>query len=154
LSIEVLIQGEGWERVLEPYPLAVRCLEAVREETKDAGLSRLTSALFTTDEEVRALNRAFRGKDKPTNVLSFPADPLPGLPEEAQPLGDLALALETCLREAEEKGISPADHTAHLLVHGLLHLIGYDHLEDEEAEAMEGAERRILARLDIADPYR
>jgi probable rRNA maturation factor len=152
LSIEVMIEGDGWD-ALEPYPLAVRCFEAVREETGDPALLRLVSALFTTDEEVRVLNREFRGKDKPTNVLSFPAEPLPGLPEEAQPLGDLALALETCLAEAEAKAVPPANHAAHLVVHGLLHLLGYDHLVDEEAETMENLERRVLERLGIADPY-
>ncbi|MCQ8183853.1 rRNA maturation RNase YbeY [Parvularcula maris] len=152
MVLELIIEDKGWASFLSAE-LASSCLEAVALTVEHNELTKPVSVLLTTDEEVRALNRDFRGKDKPTNVLSFPAEPLPGLPEEAQPLGDLALALETCLREAEEKAISPENHTAHLLVHGLLHLLGYDHLEDEEAEAMEAAERRILARLGIADPY-
>lgn len=109
--------------------------------------------VLTNDDAVRALNREWRGKDRPTNVLSFPAAPLPGLPEMLQPLGDMALAFDTCAGEAAEDGKSLRDHTTHLIIHGLLHLIGYDHAESAEADRMEALERRILARLGIADPY-
>lgn len=121
---------------------------------------RLTaSLLFTSDAEVHALNREWRQRDKPTNVLSFPMlerEELESLAPEGPPemLGDIALAYETCAREAAEKGIPLEAHAAHLIVHGLLHLAGHDHvMSDEQAEAMEGLESRILAKLGIADPY-
>jgi probable rRNA maturation factor len=102
-------------------------------------------------EEGRALNRDYRGKDYATNVLSFPAELPPGV---ALPLiGDLAICAPVVLREAAEQGKLARDHWAHLTVHGVLHLLGYDHIEDGEAEAMEALETRILAGLGIADPY-
>ncbi|HMC92591.1 MAG TPA: rRNA maturation RNase YbeY [Allosphingosinicella sp.] len=125
------------------------------------GLTVEVSVKFTGDDEVQALNASYRGKDKPTNVLSFPMFDAALLPSLAQTdggevlLGDLALAHGVCVREAAEKGISVADHAAHLVVHGTLHLLGYDHEQgDEAAEAMEALERAALAGLGIADPYR
>ena len=117
------------------------------------------SLLFTSDEEVHALNRDWRGKDKPTNVLSFPMlarDDLLALSPDGPPvmLGDLALAWETCAREAAGKGIAIEHHAAHLLVHGLLHLAGHDHeLSDADADRMEALETKALAEMGIADPY-
>lgn len=114
---------------------------------------------LTDDAEVHALNRDFRGKDKPTNVLSFPqvqADLLVSLANSDDGeilLGDIVLARETCAREAEEKGISLEDHTTHLIVHGTLHLVGYDHMDDASAAAMEALEVKALASLGIANPY-
>jgi phosphate starvation-inducible protein PhoH and related proteins len=105
------------------------------------------AVLFTTDAAVQELNLQWRGKDKPTNVLSFPA------PETAGTLGDIALAYETCAREAAEQGKSLKDHATHLLVHGLLHLLGYDHEADDDAAEMEGLEKDILAKLGLDDPY-
>ena len=104
---------------------------------------------------MRALNRIWRGKDTSTNVLSFPAgEPVGTTHGESLPLGDVVLAAETVLAEADDKGISVADHVAHLVVHGTLHLLGYDHeTGGAEAERMEALERRILKRLGIADPY-
>jgi len=110
------------------------------------------SLCLTSDADLRALNARWRGVDKPTNVLSFPAVPAERM-SEAQMLGDIALAYETLAREAEESGASLADHYRHLVAHGFLHLIGYDHQTDEEAERMEALEKRILARLGVADPY-
>ena len=105
--------------------------------------------LLADDARLRDLNRAFRGKDQPTNVLSFPAPPHMGM------LGDVALAFETCAREAQEQGKSFRDHAAHLILHGVLHLHGLDHEHGEaEAERMEALERRILAEIGIADPYK
>ena len=150
--IDVLIEDEGWDAVL-PDELPGACLGAVRDELPRAPLDRTMTALFTSDDAVQALNRDFRHKDKPTNVLSFPSDPIPGLPDDMQPLGDLALAREPCLQEAAEKEIPAKDHIAHLIVHGLLHLLGYDHLSEGEAEEMEDLERRILERLGVGDPY-
>lgn len=119
----------------------------------------VASLLFTSDAEVHALNREWRQRDKPTNVLSFPMlerAELEHLAPDGPPvmLGDIALAHETCAREAAEKGVPLEAHAAHLIVHGLLHLAGHDHVEsDEQAEAMEALEARILAKLGIADPY-
>jgi probable rRNA maturation factor len=117
------------------------------------------SVRLSDDEEVHALNRDFRGKDKPTNVLSFPqvqADLLESLANSDDGeilLGDLVLARETCAREAEEKGISLTDHATHLIVHGTLHLVGYDHMDDASATAMEALEVKALASLGIGNPY-
>ncbi len=114
---------------------------------------------LTDDAEVHTLNRDFRGKDKPTNVLSFPQvqhDLLEGLANSDDGeilLGDIVLARETCMREAEEKGISIVDHATHLIVHGALHLVGYDHMDDSAAAAMEALEVKALASLGIANPY-
>ena len=104
--------------------------------------------LLTDDETVRDLNGRFRGKDRPTNVLSFPA------PENAQPhLGDIVLAHGVCAAEARAQGKPFADHLSHLVIHGILHLMGHDHEADDEAEAMEAKERTLLAALGIPDPY-
>ncbi len=116
--------------------------------------------VLTGDQAVRALNRDYRGQDKPTNVLAFEADtsagPHPGMPAAlALPLmlGDVVLARETLLREAREQGKAPGDHLRHLVVHGVLHLLGYDHEDDEDAAQMEAAEVAILEGLGVADPY-
>ena len=104
--------------------------------------------LLTDDETVRDLNGRFRGKDRPTNVLSFPP------PENARPhLGDIVLAYGVCAAEAREQGKPFADHLSHLVIHGILHLMGHDHEAEDEAEAMEAQERMLLAALGIPDPY-
>lgn len=140
--------------------LATRAAGAAGEgEPLLANPRLMVSLLFTSDAEVHTLNREWRARDKPTNVLSFPMlerGELAALLPDGPPvmLGDIALAAETCAREAADKGVSLADHAAHLIVHGLLHLAGHDHVDsDEQAEAMEALETRILAKLGIADPY-
>jgi len=118
------------------------------------------------DARIAELNAAFREKGMPTNVLSWPSQergaefvgempalPDPGMGDEAVSLGDIALAYETCGREAAEQEKSVEDHVTHLIVHGILHLLGFDHVEDEDAELMEATEVRILAKLGVADPY-
>lgn len=102
-------------------------------------------------EESQALNAEYRGKDQPTNVLSFPFDVPPGIPVTL--LGDLVICAEVVAREAEEQQKAALHHWAHMVVHGTLHLLGFDHINDDEAEEMEALERDLLARLDIADPY-
>jgi len=110
--------------------------------------------LFTNDETVAALNSAWRGKNGPTNVLSFPTDKSQPNPDDApRHLGDIALALGVVTREAQERGKSLDAHMTHLLVHGLLHLAGFDHMNDADAEVMEMREIAILQGLGIADPY-
>ena len=150
----------------EPWPsgdweaLAGRAASVARDVATELASERLSaSLLFTSNDEVHALNREWRQRDKPTNVLSFPMlerAELLALAPDGPPvlIGDVALAHETCAREADERGIGLADHAAHLIVHGLLHLAGYDHeLSDEDAAAMEDLETKALARMGIADPY-
>ena len=112
------------------------------------GIDADVVVLLTDDETVRDLNARFRGKDRTTNVLSFPA-----AASAAPHLGDLVLAYQVCAEEARTQGKSLADHLSHLTVHGVLHLLGRDHEDDGEAEAMEAEERNILASLGVADPY-
>jgi len=121
-------------------------------DTAEAGPGALTLVL-TDDEEVRALNRAFRGADKPTNVLSFPEPETPQALEEPPYLGDVILARETIVREAGEQNKSFPAHASHLVVHGVLHLLGYTHDADEDAARMEALEVVALARLGLPDPY-
>lgn len=102
-------------------------------------------------EESQALNAEYRGKDKPTNVLSFPFEVPPGVPVTL--LGDLVICADVVAQEAEEQEKPLLHHWAHMVVHGTLHLLGFDHINDDEAEEMEALERDLLARLDIADPY-
>ena len=118
------------------------------------------SVRLTSDDEVHTLNRQYRGKDKPTNVLSFPMVQ-PDLIETVSQntddgellLGDIVLAHDVCAREAAERGVTIEAHATHLIVHGTLHLLGYDHLTDDEGDAMEAIERDALADLGISDPY-
>lgn len=111
------------------------------------------SLLFADDDAIRMLNREHRGQDKPTNVLSFPAaeTPMPG--GMARPLGDIALAFQTIEREAATAGLAFEAHVQHLIIHGLLHLLGYDHENDDDATVMETTETQALARLGHSDPY-
>ena len=105
--------------------------------------------------EMQTLNRDFRGKDKPTNVLSFPGGDVAGLPEyETRGLGDVVICAEIVRDEAAAQNKALADHWAHMLVHGTLHLLGYDHISDEQADDMEGLEVKILTTIGVADPYR
>lgn len=142
------------------YALAMKATSAAASVAPEIAVERLSaSLLFTSDAEVHALNHEWRDKDKPTNVLSFPMllrDELLTLAHDGPPemLGDLALAYETCVREAEEKSIPLEHHAAHLIIHGLLHLAGYDHeTSPEDADAMEALEIAALASMGIADPY-
>ena len=134
--------------------LAVGRVLAEAPELAD-GLPASAAVALSSNAAVRQLNAASRGKDAPTNVLSFPARELPpGMTaEDGRELGDVVLALETLIDEAKAAGIPPAHHFQHLLVHGVLHLMGYDHETDTEAEHMEALETALLARLGIPDPY-
>jgi probable rRNA maturation factor len=146
--------SEAWEALEGAEELAERALEAAAEGSGVQLRPRAeVSLLLTGDAQMRGINREWRGQDKPTNVLSFPAVP-PEKLARAPFLGDIAVAFETTAREAVADGKPLADHFTHLVVHGFLHLLGYDHETDAEAEAMEGLEVRILASLGIDDPYR
>jgi probable rRNA maturation factor len=150
-------EGPDWAELAQAAAHAAiseSCFPSLADTARPVELSiRLTG-----DEAVRALNAEWRGKDKPTNVLSFPL----AEPDELEQadgdgpellLGDIVLARGVCAAEARDKGIPLTHHAAHLMVHGTLHLLGYDHGEDGEAEDMEARETRALARLGIADPY-
>lgn len=157
MNVEVDIEhwpSAAWEE------LASRTAEAAEIIAPELANQRLhVSLLFTSDEEVHALNREWRERDKPTNVLSFPMlerSYLLALSPEGPPelLGDIAMAHETCAREAAEKGIALEDHAAHLVIHGLLHLAGHDHeISTADAVQMEALETKALALIGIADPY-
>ncbi|MEW4447555.1 rRNA maturation RNase YbeY [Qipengyuania sp. JC766] len=153
------IDIDGWPQGDWPE-LAEAAAQACQKVAPELANERLSaSILFTLDEEVRVLNREWRTKDAPTNVLSFPMlsrESLTSLSDRGGPemLGDIALAYETCAREAQEKGVSLEHHTAHLVIHGLLHLAGHDHVDnDDQADAMERLEIKALALMGIADPY-
>lgn len=141
---DVILDDERWSSALgDVEALVLDCRRAAASfDPKTGGAAAF---LFADDETLQDLNKRFRGFDKPTNVLSFPSG--------GDFLGDVAIAYETCRREAEEEKIAFRDHAAHLIVHGLLHLAGYDHEKDEDAERMEPLETRILAAMGIADPY-
>jgi probable rRNA maturation factor len=150
-----IVRGPGdWARVADLEPLARSAVEAVFTVAPETPQSAVELSLLLTDDAgIRELNRAWRGLDKATNVLSFPGSGAP-TPDGVGHLGDIALAFDTAAREAEAEGKSLAHHVAHLVVHAVLHLLGHDHETDAEAEAMEGLEVQALASLGIADPYR
>lgn len=153
LDLDLSIECEGWETGEDLDALALRAVSAAFEVTGGPTEEPVTiSLLFADDTKIRSLNADWRDKDKPTNVLSFPAVHPPGLPGP-QFLGDIVLAYETCAREAEEEDKTFVDHVTHLVIHGTLHLLGYDHIDEAEAEEMEALEREALATLGINDPY-
>ena len=162
--IEVAVEAgpvwpnDDWQR------LATGAVTAVLAQSGFGGLARAASIFevairLTSDDEVHALNHGYRKKNAPTNVLSFPMyapDEIADLAQSPLPeilLGDIVLAHGVCAREAAEKGVPLADHAAHLIVHGMLHLLGYDHADDEAANDMECRERRAMALLGLHDPY-
>ncbi len=151
--LELEIAADGWTQGgLDPEAMSTRVNEALEACLPDVPRGREVAVLLTGDAALADLNAEWRGKSGPTNVLSFPAPDLPGAPADA-PLGDIALALETLMREAAAQVKPLPHHFAHLLTHGLLHLLGYDHETSAEAEVMEELETRILARLGIPCPY-
>ena len=152
MNVSIEVEDESW--------LALAGLDALAQKAVDAALAGASvkepgevALLFTDDSAIAEINAEWRGKDKPTNVLSFPAPDMPVPEGEARHLGDIVLAHGVIAREAAEQVKTLHDHTAHLIVHGVLHLLGYDHETDAEAEEMERLEAAILNRLGIADPY-
>ena len=164
--MDIVLEDERWAAL----DLAALAQQAEAGVCAAFGLSPegFEIALLACDDaRIAALNGDFRDKPQPTNVLSWPSDargaaldgerptpPEPGVPEMPRELGDIAIAFETCLREAEMAGKPVASHVTHLLVHGLLHLLGYDHVRDKDATLMEALETDILGKMGIADPYR
>ncbi len=152
LAIAISIECAGWSQLAQLEALVDDALQATVEETGDVLPENAeVSLLFCDNARIRELNRQFRGQDKPTNVLSFPGpEPI----ETAQFLGDIAVAYETVAREAGEQHKTTEQHCRHMIVHGFLHLLGYDHEIDDEAEAMEAMEIRVLKRQGVQNPYR
>jgi len=157
--IDISIESPDWAAALaDAEAIAARAAAAALASETQAQALEL-SLVLTGDEFVRALNRDYRGQDAPTNVLSFPGDvPRHGGAASGRPvlLGDVVVAFGAAQREAEmdDRGISLADHLSHLVIHGVLHLLGHDHQHAAEAEIMEGLEARLLSGLGINDPYR
>ena len=153
ITLDVMIEAGDWSRLKDAEILAQRAADAALSATYEADEDFEASVMLTDDAQIRELNRTWRDKDKPTNVLSFPAPEHPGATGPRH-LGDIALAYETLVRDSEEESKELAHHFAHLIVHGVLHLLGYDHEVEAEAEIMEALEVKALASLGIADPYR
>ena len=153
LTTDIVITADCWQAEPGAEDIVQRAIVtaagAAPEKTDRAELA----VMLTDDAGIRALNHDWRGIDKPTNVLSFPAIALPDEGSQPRALGDIAIAYETTRREATSENKPFGHHLSHLAVHGFLHLIGYDHETDDDAETMEELERHILARLGIPDPY-
>jgi probable rRNA maturation factor len=162
---DTIIEAHGWEP-LGLEQLAEAAAQAALAECGLAARGYEIAVLACDDARIAVLNADFRGKPQATNVLSWPAwdlaaeaegavPDLPPEPEDDMPesLGDIAIALETCLNEAQAAGKRPRDHVTHLIVHGVLHLLGYDHIRDADARLMESIEVAILGKLGVADPY-
>lgn len=163
LDVDVVRHDGAWaERGISDAMLELAAHAALSSALPSTAAHCEVTIVLTDDAEIRDLNRTWRGKDEPTNVLSFPAGDMPDTADALDDdtphggpvlLGDIVIALETTAAEAAEKAIPLSDHVSHLVVHGALHLLGYDHLDDAEAEQMEDLERQALASLGIADPY-
>ena len=159
MRVDVLVEASQWQEI----DLAAICARAATPITDVLSLNAdYDVALLACDNDrIADLNKAFRDKAKPTNVLSWPSVDLsaerdgdmPDLTQAAGELGDIAIAFETCAQEAAAQHKSLDDHVTHLFIHGILHLLGFDHERPKDADLMEGLETRILAKLGIADPY-
>lgn len=161
LDLDVTVDDRRWlDLVPEPEPLLGHVIGAVLAAVPAPEASVEIGITLADDDRVRALNRDYRGQDRPTNVLSFALqdeapghDRAPAVAGAPLLLGDVVLGYETVIAEAAAQGKAPRDHLVHLVVHGVLHLLGYDHRSDAEALDMEGVETHVLAGLGLADPY-
>jgi probable rRNA maturation factor len=156
ITVDIVGDSGDWSAFEPVGDVITGAIVALNAELRldDASGQREAVIALADDAELRRLNLLFRAKDKPTNVLSFPADDATPYPAGmVVPLGDVVLAAETLVREAAELGIVPSHHLAHMVVHGVLHLLGHDHDDLEDARRMETLETAILARLGIANPY-
>ena len=154
LKPTIHLHDDRWKKALRPYCKTVEGVVSVipakagaplRMDARLRGHDMEIAIVLANDEEIRELNKQFRGKNKPTNVLSFP--------NEEEPLGDVILSYDTIEREAEEQGKTFRDHAAHLIVHGVLHLLGFDHENARDAKKMEAIEVKLLSELGISNPY-
>jgi probable rRNA maturation factor len=146
-SINFILLDERWTKLVPSWQEDVsRALEVTGKALKKNFSETEVSVVLTDDKEIQRLNKTFRHQDKPTNVLSFPS-------EEEGELGDILLSYETVVKEAAQRQVSPLHHTLHLIIHGFLHLLGYDHEENKTAHHMEAMEIHILKDLNIANPY-
>jgi probable rRNA maturation factor len=152
LTVDVLTESPQWDAQPGAEATVRRAIAQAAAVEGTAHIAAEVSVLLCDDAVITALNARWRGRDEPTNVLSFPALPA-GDPAAPAHLGDIAIAWETVIREAQEQGRQVSWHLAHLAIHGFLHLLGYDHGTDDEAERMEQLERDILASVGIPDPY-
>jgi probable rRNA maturation factor len=149
VTIDITVAAAAWKKLADAESIVRRAIETALD---DAGESEgEVGIVLCEDARMQELNRTWRGKDKPTNVLSFPASASGG--GTSRHFGDIVLAYETLTREAKVEGKTPEAHLSHLAVHGMLHLLGFDHVNDGDADKMENRERKILARLGIPDPY-
>ncbi len=155
LVVDVVVEDDGWNAIEDLEASVHQAAAAVADLAVVADqLPASACVAFTSDAAVRTLNRTYRAKDKPTNVLSFPSpEPIELEAGAVDFIGDIVLARETVFREAQEQGVPPRHHTQHLVVHGLLHLLGYDHETDADAETMEALEVAALAAIGVPDPY-
>lgn len=153
MPVIIDVRDEAWGELPDVAPLAERAVEAALAYSQIDPAEFEVSLLFAGDAEAAQINSEWRNKSYAPNVLSFPAPPLSPVPGAARPLGDIVLAAGTVAREAGEQKKPLETHVAHLIVHGMLHLLGYDHMNDEEAAHMEGAEIEILRGLGIPNPY-
>ena len=154
MIVSIEVEDASWSALAGLEGLAHTAVGAALAAAEEDSAASEVALLFSDDAAIAEINAEWRGMDKPTNVLSFPAPQDMPIPEgEARPLGDIALAYGVISREAEEQGKTLHDHTVHLIVHGVLHLLGYDHEADDEADEMERLETDILKGLGISDPY-
>lgn len=147
--LAIVIEHEAWTERAPDAEAVIETAIAAAEAALGRSVGGELAVALISDDAQRELNKRHRGKDSPTNVLAFPADERHG-----GVLGDVALALETVIKESENAGKAVNDHVAHLAIHGLLHLLGYDHDDESSAEEMERLEKRALAMMGVADPYR
>ncbi len=152
IEVEIVYHSDEWSKLDNLEAGILNAVQATFSRVKlEEERPILVSLAFSDDAEVQRLNNTFRGKDKSTNVLSFPSGDDEWASQDGPlSIGDVILAYETVAREAEEQGLALKDHIYHLVIHGILHVLGFDHEEDEEAEIMEGLERKILASLKVA----
>lgn len=153
LHVELGVEAGDWPPLTALRSITREAAAVAAASVRSFPVSGEVSVLFTNDARIAELNASWRGKAGPTNVLSFPSPPMPANAEVTVSIGDIVFGFETVTKEAAELHLTLTDHISHLFVHGLLHLVGFDHDDDRKAAAMEKLETAILAKLGIADPY-